>query len=235
MGTDLLRGLADIHGPFASVYLPPNVGESAWPTVRLSLVRQGLEPSLLDVLDAAIGRVGTAGLFGHALIAAEDGLLVDDQPSWCPPTPVARVSDLPYLLPLLRRHPVREPVPVGGGNSADDHGRGLFDQFVFEMSRPEGLALDGLGRCAELLRDGNADALFIAVDALGERTVWVGGTRRDQVADDHAALRAIGLPANSQRADEALPMAALSIGATVVVAPDNVSLTDGVVVLRQHP
>jgi hypothetical protein len=75
----------------------------------------------------------------------------------------------------------------------------------------------------------------VAEGGLCDRAVWVGGPHRDQVAEDEAALRAMGLPVDRQRADEALPMAALVVGADVLVAPADLPLTDGVGVLLRHP
>jgi hypothetical protein len=132
------------------------------------------------------------------LIATGDELLVDEPPAWSPPAAPVRVSDLPYLLPLAPRHDVAgQPV------------------------------VDGLTRCTAMLSSGDANALVLCVDRLGDRSVWVGGTQRDQVAADAATPRAVGLPPNRQRADEALPMAALAIGTEVWVA-DDLPLTDGV-------
>jgi nitroreductase len=113
--------------------------------------------------------------------------------------------------------------------------RTLFDQFLFESARPDGPVVHGLRHCTAALREGNADALMIGAEALGDRSVWVGGTRRDQVAEVSAALRALGMPPNRQRADEALPMAALAVGAEVLVAPDDLPLVDGLGLLLSHP
>jgi hypothetical protein len=219
-----LRELAGVHGPFASVYLPAHVGPSAWPALRRGLAEQGLDAEVLSALDAAGGR---------AVVAARSGLLVDTEPAWSVPAPVARVADLPYLLPLVPKRRVRESSLVGAGVALAE--RSTFDEFLFEMTRPEGLAVDGIDRCTELLRAGNVDALVIAEGRLGDRTVWVGGAARDQVAADPATLRALGMPVTRERADEALPMAALTIDAELAVVPDSVPLADGVGVLLRHP
>jgi hypothetical protein len=55
------------------------------------------------------------------------------------------------------------------------------------------------------------------------------------VAADPATLRALGMPVTRERADEALPMAALTIDAELAVVPDSVPLADGVGVLLRHP
>jgi hypothetical protein len=156
------------------------------------------------------------------VIAAGSRVLVDVPPAWWPPSVVARVSDLPYVLPLAPRLGVR--ALVGG----PDPGRRVFDRF---LASP----VEGLARCADALRAGRVEALVVDAEVLRRRTVWVGGTHRDQVAADPATPRAAGLPPNRQRADEALPMAALATGAEVLVA-DDVPLADGVgVLLRLDP
>jgi hypothetical protein len=199
-----LPELATAHGPFVSVHLPPGTDLAVWRTLRHSLSMDSLDESArraLRTLDQALEPDGV-GEAGRTLIATGDRLLVDEPPEWSLPTPLARVSDLPYLLPLAPRH-------------------GEFDQLV----------VDGLTRCTAMLSAGDADALVVRVDQLGDRTVWVGGTHRDQVAPDAATTRASGLAPNRQRADEALPMAALATGAKVLIADDHTSLTDGVGVL----
>lgn len=229
-----MRELATAHGPFVSVHLPARTDLSAWRLLRNSLTIDGLD----DFAGAAaalltIHRVLTtsgAGPDGRTLIASSGRLLVDEPPAWSPPEPLVRVSDLPYVLPLAQRYPARALVAAGGA----DPGRAVFDQFVFESSRPEGLAVDGLEHCTAMLSAGNADALVIRTDLLGDRTVWVGGSHRAEVAADEVTPRAAGMPSNRQRADEALPMAAFTVGAEVFVT-DDLPLADGVGVLLRHP
>ena len=236
MNSESIRELASVHGPFVSVYLPSEVVE--WPVLRHSLEVQEADLAALAALDDALNRGTTAG---RALIATREGVLLDGPPAWSPRAAVARLSDLPYLLPLVPKHPVRAPeaslVAAGRARAETVSGPGertVFDQFMFESARPEGPVVQGLGPCAAALREGNVDALVVAEGALCDRAVWVGGTHRDQVAAEEADLRAVGMPVNRQRADEALPMAALAVGADVLVAAD-LPLTDGVGVLLRHP
>ena len=232
MHSESIRELAAVHGPFASVYLPPDVGVVDWSVLRHSLEVQDADPAMLHALDAALDRGSTA--HGRALIATREGVLLDAPPAWSPHAAVARVSDLPYVLPLVPKHAVRAPSLVGAGG-AHEEGRTVFDQFLFESARPEGPVVQGVASCAAALREGNADALVVTEGALGDRAVWVGGTHRDQVAEEEADLRAVGMPVNRQRADEALPMAALAVGADVLVASADLPLTEGVGVLLRHP
>lgn len=141
---------------------------------------------------------------------------------------------------LSTRELVRGPGPVtsvylpsaaAGAVPADES---AYDQFLFEIARPGGLAVDGLPLCTRSLRAGNVDMLVISVERLGDATVWVAGGRWDLV-DADASLRGLGMPINAWRADEALPMAALTIGASVVVTAHPLPLADGVGVLLRRP
>jgi hypothetical protein len=245
MTTKAIRDLAWAHGPFASVYLPPDsdVPDGPdWQVLRRTLACQDGARDLLDALDEALSR-GTPGE-GRALIANKAGVLVDEPLAWSPSARVARVSDLPYVLPLVPKHAVRAPEAslVAAGRAREDtvsgpdaEGRTLFDQFMFESARPEGPVVQGLRQCAAALRNHNVDALVLTEGALADRTVWVGGTHRDLVSEAEGDLRALGMAVNCQRADEALPMAALSVDAEVLVASADLPLTDGVGVLLRHP
>lgn len=236
MDTQTLRELVRVPGPFASVYLP---SAASWRVLRLQLAGQHVDEATLRTVDEAVRR--RDGLAARALVTAGGEVLVDESPSWSPPGAVARISDLPYLLPLVGRNaaPDRELLPAGaaaGGPAAApaEPYRSAYDQFVFESSRPGGLAVDGLPLCARSLRDGNADALVIEVDRLAEARVWIGGEQWDLISTDDS-LRGMGVPITHERADEALPLAALAAGAEVIVTTEDLPLADGVGVLLRHP
>ncbi len=213
-----LRKVARTAGPFASVFLPT---DSSWQSVRRQLATRRLDERTLAVLDAAVTSHGGGN---RVLVTSGGRLLVDESSDWPPEGPIARVSSLPYLLPLAHRY-------ATAGHEPD---RSTYDQFVFEVGRPGGLAVDGLRACTAALREQNADALIVAIDRLGDERVWVGGDQRHLVSTD-TALRGMGVPVVSQRADEALPAAALAVGAEVVVTGDPLPLADGVGVLLRHP
>lgn len=210
-----MHELVTAHGPFVSIHLPPGAAWRVWGILRHSL---DLDGATMATLDRTLS--SGAGPDGRSLIAAEGRVLVDESPAWWPPALVARVSDLPYVLPLAPRLGARALV---GGR---EPGRELFDRFTADP-------VDGLARCAAELGAGTVEALVVQPDLLGDRSVWVGGTHRDEVSADPATPRAAGLPPNRQRADEALPMAALTAGAEVLVA-DDLPLADGVGVLLRH-
>lgn len=232
MDTLTLRELVHVPGPFASVYLP---SAASWRVLRLQLAGQHVDERTLGTIDEAVR--GRDRLSARALVTAGGAVLVDEQPSWTPAGPVARISDLPYLLPFVGRRAARdrqrELVPAGAAGAAEAD-RSAYDQFVFEAARPGGLAVDGLAQCAKSLNERNADALIIEVDRLADQVVWVGGPQWDLVSTDES-LRGLGVPITRERADEALPMAAFAAGAEVIVTSDPLPLADGVGVLLRHP
>ncbi|HWM05122.1 MAG TPA: hypothetical protein VNP92_22515 [Actinophytocola sp.] len=221
MDTLSMRELIRIPGPFASVYLP---SPGSWRVLRRRLAGQ-VDRAVLDTLDRAVAR--RKGRTGRVLVTAAGTVLADETPSWSA-EPFARFSDLPYVLPLVRHYSAA--APNDPPNDSSDLERSTYDQFLFEVARPGGLAVDGLQPCTQSLREDNADALVISVERLGDATVWVAGGQWHLVSTD-TALRGMGLPIFSRRADEVLPMAALANGARVMVTTEPLPLADGVGVL----
>lgn len=85
------------------------------------------------------------------------------------------------------------------------------------------------------LREANAETLVVAPEVLESRTVWCSPTSPAQIGVDDSALRGLGLPDLTELpADEALPAAAIAVGATVVIAPVGMELADGVGVRPRH-
>lgn len=110
MHADRLRHLARAHGPFASVYYDDSHNtEDAEAqldikrrTLRDSLAEQGAGDSLLDVFEKAMADSPPAvGRSGRALILGPEGVLIDEHLIRPPVSTVARVSELPYLVPLI--------------------------------------------------------------------------------------------------------------------------------------
>jgi hypothetical protein len=110
--------------------------------------------------------------------------------------------------------------------------RDLVDRFTAELSREDGLAVQGLAATTAALREANVDTLMITDIAIGERTVWVG-SQPNLVAIDRSELHTLGASGRAEvRADEALPAAAIAVGADVLT--DGKPLTDGVGALLRH-
>ncbi len=114
--------------------------------------------------------------------------------------------------------------------AADD----AAQRFTAELGRDSGLATEGLAGVCAALRAGAVETLIIG--ELGESTV-MSGADLGTVAPNENVLSELGTaPTRTLRADEALPMVALSTGATLVVAGDRVSPADGVgAILRYSP
>ncbi|MGK8524863.1 hypothetical protein ACRS6B_26485, partial [Nocardia asteroides] len=108
--------------------------------------------------------------------------------------------------------------------------RRVLDRFTAEIERPEGLAVAGLAATTTALRAATVERLLLDRTALGDRLVLAGT----------APNPLIGPPANGsagemRRADEALPVAALAIGAEIILVDAVAALRDGVgAVLRRR-
>lgn len=108
----------------------------------------------------------------------------------------------------------------------------VAQRFSAEISRPSGLAVQGLPGVCAALRDGAVDTLIVG--DLGEATV---------VADDEIAVVAPNADVLSEwgaaaartlPADEALPYRAVAIDAAVVRADERISPDDGVAALLRY-
>lgn len=96
-------------------------------------------------------------------------------------------------------------------------------------------AEQGLPAVTAALREANAETLVVAPEVLESRTVWCSPTSPAQIGVDGGALRGLGLPDLTEvPAAEALPAAAIAVGATVVIAPVGMELADGVGVRPRH-
>lgn len=142
MRTNTLRDVSTAAGPVASVYLDTTHDtadatkrlELVWRALREELAGQGAEEQLLGVLDDALTRASPpAGPGGRAVLAAGDRVLLDEALTEPPAADVARLSTLPYLVPLLRH-----------GNAHPSHLRAEVDQvgvtitLFDERGRPGG-------------------------------------------------------------------------------------------------
>jgi hypothetical protein len=107
-------------------------------------------------------------------------------------------------------------------------------RFTAEVGRRSGLAAEGLGPVCSGLRQGAVDTLIIG--DIGEETV-VADEDLTTVAPTAEVLSEQGAaPARTLRADEALPMFAVSVGASLVRTDERIAPADGVgAVLRYAP
>ncbi|WP_263997654.1 baeRF2 domain-containing protein [Mycolicibacterium vanbaalenii] len=110
MPIDRLRSFADASGPFVSLYVDdtrdnPDAEKRA--TIRWQAIRRNLEDS--GAAEHMIGAVERAllhsqpgvGRGGRAVIAGREGVLLNEHLGAPPSITVLRVSEYPYVLPLL--------------------------------------------------------------------------------------------------------------------------------------
>ncbi|MQA09797.1 MAG: peptide chain release factor 2 [Pseudonocardiaceae bacterium] len=111
--------------------------------------------------------------------------------------------------------------------------RDLVERFHAEFERDGGLAVQGLDQAIPVLRTANAATVLISDPQVADRLIWAG-TDPAQVALHESDELGTGEP-SKQRADEAIPMAAIAVNAELVCEPDELALTDGIGVLLRHP
>lgn len=108
------------------------------------------------------------------------------------------------------------------------------ERFTAELGRQSGLAAEGLDAVCSALRQGAVDTLIIG--EINDATV-VADENLTIVAPNANVLSEHGAaPAKTLRADEALPMLAISVGASLVRTDERITPADGVAaVLRYAP
>jgi len=114
----------------------------------------------------------------------------------------------------------------------------IVEEFRAALAADRGLAVQGLAETAAALREGNAAAVVISDPTLHDAALWTSAEPRS-VALTEDELRAVGAEhVDRARADEALPAAALMVGAELVSAADlggePVPVRDGIGVLLRH-
>ncbi|GAS89455.1 Rv2629 family ribosome hibernation factor [Mycolicibacterium brisbanense] len=108
MNTEEFRRLVDIPGPFVSAYLDDSRSDAAkrpnveWRSLSSKLEHMGADPSALDHMEHAILHSRPAvGRQGRAVVVTRERVLINEHVSRPPAAPVLRVSDYPFLVPLV--------------------------------------------------------------------------------------------------------------------------------------
>ncbi|OBG95434.1 hypothetical protein A5697_24555 [Mycobacterium sp. E3251] len=105
-------------------------------------------------------------------------------------------------------------------------------RFTAEVGRQSGLAAEGLDAVCSALRQGAVDTLIVG--DLGDATV-VADEALTTIAPNENVLSEQGAaPAKTLRADEALPLFAVSIGASLVRTDERIAPADGVGALLRY-
>lgn len=110
MRSERLKSLVKAEGPFASVYFDDShdtadaMGqlETKWQDIRKELEALGASAAVIGKLEEAVlHHRPPVGRRGRALIANSDQVLVNEQLITPPPATVVRLSDYPYIVPLI--------------------------------------------------------------------------------------------------------------------------------------
>jgi Bacterial archaeo-eukaryotic release factor family 2 len=106
-------------------------------------------------------------------------------------------------------------------------------RFTAEIGRGSGLAAEGLAGVTAALRAGAVETLIIG--DIGAATV-VAGDDLNTVAPNPDVLSELGTaPTQTLRADEALPMLAISTGAALIRMDERIAPADGVGAVLRYP
>jgi hypothetical protein len=222
MQSEHFRTLLNSRGPYGSVYFEDshNTEDAAaqaelnWRALREQLEQQGAEPALTDLIEQAVVSADPpVGRSGRAVIAGPDGVLVDEH-LIRPTGPVARVSPLPYIVPVVE-HGVDRPtyaVAIVDHEGADitlyrdqTAVTDSVDGDAYPVHKAAGAESSGYGdpqRTAEGARAQNiravANRLATLVDDFTPEVVFIVGevrSRSDLIADlaDRVAGRVVEL------------------------------------------
>ncbi len=120
MQSDRLHWLTTAAGPFASVYFDDSHNtadaaerlEATWRDIRRHLDGLKADDQLIGRLEEAVCNHRPAvGRRGRAVVATSDKVLVNEQLISSPPVTVVRLSEYPYMVPLIDRE-IRRPTYV---------------------------------------------------------------------------------------------------------------------------
>lgn len=223
MRSERFRPLLTSHGPYGSVYFEDSYDtedaraqiELKWRALREQLERQGAKPELTDSLEhAVIDSNLSVGRGGRAIVAAAEGVLVNEHLIRPTATPVVRVSVLPYIVPVVE-HGVERPTYVvvavdhAGGDISLHRDGGVTSEAVdgggYPVHKAHGAETPGFGDPqprAEEARHKNiravADRLTSVADEAAPEVVFVVGevrSRTDLVAElpERVASRVVQL------------------------------------------
>ncbi|OCB40203.1 hypothetical protein A5675_11940 [Mycobacterium malmoense] len=149
-----------------------------------------------------------------------------------------RVRDRAIQLQVGARHSGHDDEEVQRGIEAEFVKRRLqviddaAARFTAEVGRQSGLAAEGLDAVCSALRQGAVETLIVG--DVGDATV-VSDEGLTTVAPNENVLSEQGAaPAKTLRADEALPLFAISVGAALVRTDERIAPADGVGALLRY-
>jgi peptide chain release factor subunit 1 len=219
MNTGRFRQLLDTPGPFASVYFADlddadEMGahvDLTWPALRDRLKQLGADESVTAEIEHAVNDMRLPiGRGGRAVVAGATGVLLNEHLLWPAAEPVIRVSELPYIVPILeygfeRPHYLLVVVDTSGAliTSHADHTRSSETVKAGHGGASEGRGVEAYeygdlkmravaDRVGELADHDSHDAMFVVGDA---------SLRADLLAalPDRLRTRAVALPLGVRR------------------------------------
>jgi hypothetical protein len=110
----------------------------------------------------------------------------------------------------------------------------VTERFTAEIGRRSGLATEGLGAVCSALRHATIDTMIIG--EIDDATVVVDAGMTTVAPNADVLSEQGAAPARTLRADEALPLLAISVGASLVRTDERIAPADGIgAVLRHAP
>ncbi len=228
MDTGRLRPLATAQGPFVSIYLddsrntadPEGQLAAIWRDLRKDLEDAGADEDMIATVQKAVlqGRPAV-GRQGRAIIATSREVLVNEHLSELPPATIIRLSEYPYVMPLMefgRRRPayVFAAVDHLGADITVHQGDSLTTDSVdgggFPVHKPATSGWNGYGdqqhSAEEAIRmnvRAVADRITEIVDQTGAEVVFVCGEVRsrtdvDSALPDRVRQRVVALHAGAR-------------------------------------
>ena len=185
--------------------------------------------AVADRLTQLVDQTGAEAVFVCGEVSARTAVV-----SALPNRVAARVSQLHAGARTSRVDDdhIRELIETEFARRRDAEISAIAEGFAIETGRKSGLAAEGLAAVCAALRAGEVDTLIVG--EMGDATV-VTGKSRFTVAPDADALSELGEPVyRVARADEALPFAAIAIGAELVPAPSQLAPADGIGALLRY-
>jgi hypothetical protein len=227
MHAERFRVLLTAQGPFASVYFDdshdtPDADaqiELKWRSLREQLEQQGAADVAALIEAAVLGARPPVGRSGRGVIATSTGVIVDEHLIRGPAADMARVSDLPYIVPIVehaeddRVYLVAAVDHAGADISVHgaDPGHESVDGGGYPVHHASGAETSGYGdpqRTVENARAKNiravSERLTSLFDATKPEVVFVLGevsSRTDLVADlpQRVAERAVELHVGARK------------------------------------
>jgi hypothetical protein len=211
MDSERFRQLLTAKGPFASIYYDDSHDtedaaaqlDARWRDMRKHLEQQSVDEALISTLEqAVVGARPPVGRSGRGVIAGADGVAINEHLIRPPEATTIRVSELPYIVPLVEhavvhRTYVLAAVDHAGGDITLHQGRSERSETVdgggYPVHKAKGAETPGYGdpqpRTEEQTRKNIravAERLTSVVDETGAEVVFVRGevrSRADLVAE----------------------------------------------------